>query len=109
VNRGTGVNEYAIVSATFNIGTLSLNRSVAKLPDSVISKLELIMSNNFKIPDPATRARDIVNLREAGRLLDLCTLELDETIAALDKHLLQQRRARLLSKSNPLPAGRIES
>ena len=40
------------------------------------------MSNNIKVPDPETRARDIANLREAGRLLDLCTLDLDEVIAA---------------------------
>lgn len=58
------------------------------------------MSNDFKIPDAETRARSIANIREASRLLDLCTLDLDETIAAFDKHLLQQRRARLLAKSN---------
>jgi hypothetical protein len=67
------------------------------------------MSNNFKIPDPETRVRDIANLREAGRLLDLWTLELDEVIAALDKHLLQQRRARLLHKSNSMPIEPIEN
>ena len=67
------------------------------------------MSNNFKIPDAETRARDIANLREAGRLLDLWTLELDEVIAALDKQLLQQRRARLLHKSNSMPIDRIEN
>jgi hypothetical protein len=67
------------------------------------------MSNHFKTPDPETRARDIASLREAGRLLDLWTLELDEAIATLDKHLLQQRRARLLYKSNYLPTEQIES
>jgi hypothetical protein len=66
------------------------------------------MSNHFKTPDPETRARDIANLREAGRLLDLWTLELDEAIAAIDKHLLQQRRARLLYKSNYMPTEKIE-
>ncbi len=67
------------------------------------------MSNHFKVPDLETRARDIANLREAGRLLDLCTLDLDEVIAALDRDLLQQRRARLLYKSNSMPIDRIES
>jgi hypothetical protein len=67
------------------------------------------MTNNFKIPDRETRARDIANLREAGRLLDLWTLELDEVIAAFDRELLQQRRARLLHKSNSMPIDRIES
>jgi hypothetical protein len=67
------------------------------------------MSNNFKIPDDATRARDIANLREAGRLLDLWTLELDEAIAVLDKHLRQQRRARLLYKSNYIPTETVEN
>ena len=66
------------------------------------------MSNNFKIPDDETRARDIANLREAGKLLDLWTLELDEAIAAFDKHLLQQRRARLLYKSNYIPTEKVE-
>lgn len=67
------------------------------------------MSNDFKVPDDATRARSIANIREAGRLLDLCTLDLDETIAALDKHLLQQRRARLLSKSNYITTETVEN
>jgi hypothetical protein len=67
------------------------------------------MSNNFKIPDAETRARDIAKLREAGRLLDLCTLDLDEAIAALDKHLLQQRRARLLYRSNYIPTEKVEN
>jgi hypothetical protein len=67
------------------------------------------MSNDFKIPDAETRAKSIANIREAGRLLDLCTLDLDEAIAALDKHLLQQRRARLLYKSNYIPTETLEN
>ncbi len=67
------------------------------------------MSSEFRIPDAETRARSIANIREAGRLLDLCTLDLDEAIAALDKHLFQQRRARLLSKSNYIPTQTVES
>jgi hypothetical protein len=67
------------------------------------------MNDKFKIPDAETRARDIANLREAGRMLDLLTLELDEIIAILDKGLREQRRARLLYKSNSMPTSKIES
>jgi hypothetical protein len=67
------------------------------------------MNTEFKRPDSETRAKDIANLKEASKLLDLCTLDLDEAIAAVDKHLLQQRRARLLYKSNYLPTEKIES
>ncbi|WP_310413726.1 hypothetical protein [Chamaesiphon sp. OTE_8_metabat_110] len=67
------------------------------------------MNDQFKIPDAETRARDIANLREAGRLLDLWTLELDEIIAILDKGLREQRRARLLHRSNSVPTSKIES
>lgn len=67
------------------------------------------MTDQFKRPDNETRARSIANLREAGRLLDLWTLELDEVIAALDKDLREQRRARLLSRSNSMPTAKIES
>jgi hypothetical protein len=56
------------------------------------------MSDQLKTPDPETRAKSIANLREAGKLLDLWTLELDEAIAGLDKHLLEQRRTRLSCK-----------
>jgi hypothetical protein len=67
------------------------------------------MNTEFKRPDSETRAKDIANLKEASRLLDLCTLDLDEAIAAIDKHLLQQRRSRLLHKSNYMPTEKIES
>jgi hypothetical protein len=67
------------------------------------------MSDKLRIPDAETRARSIAGLREAGRLLDLWTLELDEVIAALDKDLREQRRARLLSKSNSGSVSKIES
>jgi hypothetical protein len=43
------------------------------------------MENQLKRPDAETRARSIANLREAGRMLDLLTLELDEVIALLDR------------------------
>jgi hypothetical protein len=67
------------------------------------------MSDKLRIPDAETRARSIASLREAGRLLDLWTLELDEVIAALDKDLREQRRARLLRKSNSGSVSKIES
>ena len=67
------------------------------------------MSDKLRIPDAETRARSIANLREAGRLLDLCTLDLDEVIAALEKDLREQRRARLLRKSNSASGSKIES
>jgi hypothetical protein len=67
------------------------------------------MSTKFKRPDAETRVKDIANLRESGRLLDLCTLELDEVIAALDQHLLQQRRAKSLNKSNSVSTEKIEN
>ena len=67
------------------------------------------MNDKFKIPDAETRARDIANLREAGRMLDLLTLDLDEIIAILDKGLREQRRARLLYRSNSMPTAKIEN
>jgi hypothetical protein len=42
-------------------------------------------------------------------MLYLWTLELDEIIAILDKGLREQRRARLLYKSNSVPTSKIES
>jgi hypothetical protein len=67
------------------------------------------MNDKLRIPDAETRARSIAGLKEAGRLLDLWTLELDEAIAVLDKGLREQRRARLLYKSNSMPTAKIES
>jgi hypothetical protein len=67
------------------------------------------MNDQLKRPDAETRARSIAGLKEAGRLLDLWTLELDEAIAILDKGLREQRRARLLYKSNYMPIVKIES
>ena len=67
------------------------------------------MNSEFKIPDAETRARSIAKLREAGRLLDLWTLQLDEAIALVDADLLKQRRARLLYKSNYIPSEQVES
>ena len=67
------------------------------------------MNDQLKRPDAETRARSIASLKEAGRLLDLWTLELDEAIEVLDKGLRAQRRARLLYKYNSIPTAKIES
>ncbi len=67
------------------------------------------MSNNFKMPDPETRAKDIAKLRTIVHQLDIVNLMLDEAIALADRDLLQQRRARLLHKSNYMPIEQIES
>ena len=67
------------------------------------------MNDQLKRSDAETRARSIASLKEAGRLLDLWTLELDEAIASLDKGLREQRRDRLLYKSNYILTTKIES
>ena len=67
------------------------------------------MDKPFKIPDPETRARTLAKLRAARHQLDLANLMFDETLALADAHLLKQRRARLLNKSNDLPSESIES
>jgi hypothetical protein len=75
------------------------------------------MSNELRIPDAETRAKNLASLRSAVHQLDIANLMLDEVIAlsvrvalALpNRDLLQQRRARLLSKSNYLSTGQIES
>ena len=67
------------------------------------------MEAQFKIPDPETRARTLAKLREARHQGDLAILMLDETLALADAHLLKQRRARLLHKSNYIPSAQVES
>jgi hypothetical protein len=67
------------------------------------------MNNEFKIPDPETRARSMAKLREACRLLDLFNFQLDEATAVADAHLLEQRRTRLSSQSNYLPTKQVDS
>jgi hypothetical protein len=67
------------------------------------------MNDQFKIPDPETRAKSIAKLKAASRLLDLCNLELDEAIAMVDKDLREQKRARLLYGANSMPTNKIES
>jgi hypothetical protein len=67
------------------------------------------MSNEFRIPDPETRAKNLAKLKEVTRQLDILNLMLDEAIALVDRDLRQQRRARLLYKSNYMPTEKIES
>jgi hypothetical protein len=61
------------------------------------------MSNEFRIPDAETKAKILASLRAVVHQLDITNLILDEVIAMLDRDLLQQRRARLLHKSNSMP------
>jgi hypothetical protein len=67
------------------------------------------MTKEFRIPDPETRAKNLASLRAAVHQLDIVNLMLDEAIALADRDLLQQRRARLLHKSNYMPTEKIES
>ncbi len=67
------------------------------------------MNDQFRIPDPETRAKSIANLKAASRLLDLFNLELDEAIALIEKDLRAQHRARLLYGKNSMPTQKIES
>jgi hypothetical protein len=67
------------------------------------------MNDQFRIPDPETRAKSIANLKAAIRLLDLFNLDLDEAIAMVDKDLREQKRARLLYGTNSMPTNKIES
>jgi hypothetical protein len=67
------------------------------------------MSNEFRIPDADTRAKNLASLRATVHQLDIVNLMLDEVIALADRDLLQQRRARLLYKSSSMPIDQIES
>jgi hypothetical protein len=67
------------------------------------------MTKEFRIPDAGTRAKNLASLRAAIHQLDIANLMLDEAIALVDRDLLQQRRARLLYKSNYMPTEKIES
>jgi hypothetical protein len=39
------------------------------------------MSNEFRIPDPETRAKNLAKLKEVTRQLDILNLVLDEALA----------------------------
>jgi hypothetical protein len=67
------------------------------------------MNDQFRIPDPETRAKSIANLKAASRLLELSNLDLDDAIALIEKDLRSQRRARLLYGKNSIPSQKIES
>jgi hypothetical protein len=60
------------------------------------------------MPDPETRAKDIGKLRTIVHQLDIVNLMLDEAITLADRDSIQQRRARLLYKSNYMPTEKIE-
>jgi hypothetical protein len=63
------------------------------------------MNDQFRIPDPETRAKSIASLKA----LDISNLQLDEAIAFVEKGLREQQRARLLYKSNSMPINKIEN
>jgi hypothetical protein len=67
------------------------------------------MNDQFRIPDPETRAKSIASLKSASKLLDLSNLQLDEAISFVEQGLREQQRARLLYKSNSVPTGKVES
>jgi hypothetical protein len=66
------------------------------------------MNDQFRIPDPETRAKSISNLKAASRLLDLSNLDLDDAIALIEKDLRSQHRARLLYGTNSMPTQKSE-
>jgi hypothetical protein len=66
------------------------------------------MNDQFRIPDPETRAKSIASLKAASRLLDLSNLQLDEAIAFVEKGLREQQKARLLYKSNSIPTNKLD-
>jgi hypothetical protein len=69
------------------------------------------MNNELRIPDAETKVKNLASLRSTIHQLDIVNLILDEVIALAvrvalalpNRDLLQQRRARLLSKSNYMP------
>lgn len=67
------------------------------------------MSEEFRIPDAETRAKNLASLKAFVHQLDIVNLMLDEAIALADRDLLQQRRARLLYKSNYIPTETVEN
>ncbi|WP_295616880.1 hypothetical protein [Chamaesiphon sp. GL140_3_metabinner_50] len=67
------------------------------------------MSEEFRIPDAETRAKNLASLKAVVHQLDIVNLMLDEAIALVDRDLLQQRRARLLYKSNYIPTETVEN
>ena len=56
------------------------------------------MNPQLQIPDPQTRAQNVVRWREVNQQIDLLTLQLDELIAMVETGLREQRQARLQGK-----------
>jgi hypothetical protein len=67
------------------------------------------MTKEFRIPDPETRAKNLASLRAVVHQLDIVNLMLDEAIALVDRDSIEQRRARLLYKSNYIPTEIVEN
>jgi hypothetical protein len=53
------------------------------------------MTEQFPIPNAETRKKEVEQLRNSNRQLELFALELDELIAMVEVDLLRQRRERL--------------
>lgn len=60
------------------------------------------MNQSPTIPSLETRKREVNQLRDCTRQLDLFILSLDELIAMVEVDLRHQQRERLESKSKPL-------
>lgn len=58
------------------------------------------MNSSYPYPDEESRRRCLERLRETNRQLDLYNLQLDELIAMIEAEARQQKRERLLKKSN---------
>ncbi|MGH2415715.1 MAG: hypothetical protein ACRDEA_18890 [Microcystaceae cyanobacterium] len=61
--------------------------------------MEFTITQQPRIPNPETKARNVARMREACRQMDLVTLQLDELIAMVEADLRRQRRERLQRKS----------
>ena len=57
------------------------------------------MTKPLKIPDAQTREREMQQLSDSNRQLELATLALDELIAMVEADLYRQQRERLEKKA----------
>jgi hypothetical protein len=66
---------------------------MAKLPSETLeaNRVELIMSERFRIPDEETRKRSLKNLRQSILDLQEFGFQLEEVEAGLDKHIREQK------------------
>ena len=57
------------------------------------------MTKPLKIPDAQTREREVQQLSDSNRQLELATLALDELIAMVEADMYRQQRERLEKKA----------